>query len=388
MEIDQIIGQKKYNHAIIIVMFDRIYYLENHLRMLSPDKYDIILVLGYLVNLDEIKNEIQKYKHNIIIIKRKNDDGPAGGFYIGYKYAIDNKYEYITFAEDDCYPIEPDLPYKIRMAKKVVVPNTLHSVNIQDYGMWRYATLSSDVTLQICPELYFYYEDSYALSSIDPKNIVFLSDTYVYHDFMKKFHKQSPFSINKYLSNRNLLIYRNKWLSLSNLKSTFLYMISLYFDLLFSYFYDRKNLKYDLLGIVDGLFMNLDRTKKDPSLIKLKNLNQHLSATELPKDIFDVTNIDLKQSRLKNLHKILLSKNILIDSSEFGLQTYIYRIFVNRIYMKVEDKYYMIAESNIPKYISVPYFIISILLALMTIPILILSHLVFNKNFKCGSKIH
>ncbi|MCX8154277.1 MAG: hypothetical protein N3C61_00370 [Candidatus Micrarchaeota archaeon] len=62
----EIYGESKHiEHGIIIVMFDRLDYLSKHLEMLSPDLYDIILVLGYKVDLDYVRKEISKYKHNI-----------------------------------------------------------------------------------------------------------------------------------------------------------------------------------------------------------------------------------------------------------------------------------------------------------------------------------
>ncbi len=373
--VDIIEGIKINDHAIIIVMFDRLDYIDKHLSKLSPI-YDIILVLGYKVDLEKVKKILKNYPHNVILIKRKYDDGPAGGFYIGYKYAIDNNYEFITFAEDDCYPQDMDLPFKIREKGYLKIPLT--QPGYLDYQMWRYATLSKDVKVNMCPALYFFYEDAYALQTVNPNQIIKIDNFKVIHEHYKKYHRKSPFSINNYLSNRNLIIKMSKS---SNIFKHFLYISSMYFDILFMIFHDRKSILPSILGIIDGITRNTGRFYKDSNLKTFQSINQH-KPIDKPTDVFDIREMDKGGilSRLSAIIKLLFNKkNVLISSNGFGLQTSIYRLLTPKIICIIpeDNAYYEISYSNINRLFVLFSIPIILFLSLITLGMTILSNIFY-----------
>lgn len=378
--VEHIEGVKTSDHAIIIVMFDRLEYLEKHLNKLSPI-YDIILVLGYKIDLDVVKPKIKEYKHNIILIKRKYDDGPAGGFYIGYNYAIEKGYEYITFAEDDCYPLEHDLPIKIREKGYIKVPRSINNPELKhtpiDFQAWRYATLSRDVPIYICPSFYFFYEDAYVFEK-SKKYLKFAPDYSAIHEFFKKMHKRSPFSINNYLAYRNLIL-RLSVTPILHLPKSILYLFSVYSDLLFMLYCDRKSLIPSILGIIDGLTRNIARFYKDQKLRVFRSIDQHREFKGNPKDLLNIEEYERKGivNRLKLIIKLLFKKTpILIYPDLLGLQTSIYRLIAPTIVINVEGQYYEISNSKINRLIVIGYMPIALGLATLTAILLYISNII------------
>jgi len=99
---------------IIIPCFNAYNDLVRHLEYLSKQSYqsfNILVVLGYKFDDKLLFDYLSKNKFNfgIFVCRRKEDNGSAGGFFTGQKYALEMKYKYVILAEDDCHPVDKDL---------------------------------------------------------------------------------------------------------------------------------------------------------------------------------------------------------------------------------------------------------------------------------------
>ncbi len=93
--------------AVVIVTCDAPERLKHHLRLLAgqsrrPDA--LIIVNNGSVPADYAQDFSKYFK--IKILNREND-GPAGGFNAGARKAYSEGYDYVIFADDDCYPADP-----------------------------------------------------------------------------------------------------------------------------------------------------------------------------------------------------------------------------------------------------------------------------------------
>ena len=104
------IGPRK-EVAVVIPTFNREQMLRKHLMKLSNQSFkdfDIVIVYSKMDTfVDDIPNP------GIVHIRRKEDIGSAGGFYLGEKFCLQEKYEKIILADDDCLPVSKDLLAKL-----------------------------------------------------------------------------------------------------------------------------------------------------------------------------------------------------------------------------------------------------------------------------------
>ncbi|NYZ74267.1 glycosyltransferase, partial [Candidatus Micrarchaeota archaeon] len=103
--------RKKKANGLIIMPFYRAYdYLFKHLELLEAQTFqdfDLLIVLNSLSDEKKVLDFINqnKFGYGIIVAKRKEDTGSAGGFFTGEKYALENGYKYIIITDDDCLPV-------------------------------------------------------------------------------------------------------------------------------------------------------------------------------------------------------------------------------------------------------------------------------------------
>jgi hypothetical protein len=95
--------------AIVIPTFRNNDLTDRHLKTLSSQDtqdFDVILVYGqddgFLGDAD-----------NRVHIRRNADCGSAGSFFIGEGFALDNGYDKIILADNDCFPVSVDLVQKL-----------------------------------------------------------------------------------------------------------------------------------------------------------------------------------------------------------------------------------------------------------------------------------
>jgi GT2 family glycosyltransferase len=101
-QIKDLRGKKKNHAAIVIPTLRRDDLIAEHIRRLSlqeHQEFDAIIVYG------EDDRFVQD-THGVptVHIRRKTDSGSAGGFYIGEMFALENGYEFLMLADNDCLP--------------------------------------------------------------------------------------------------------------------------------------------------------------------------------------------------------------------------------------------------------------------------------------------
>ena len=99
---------------IVIPSYMKIEVLKRHLDFLQAQTYktfNVIAVLGPDYDDKTLDSHIwsKKYDFGIIVVKRKDDTGSAGGFFTGQKYVLENEYPYHILADDDCFPTESNV---------------------------------------------------------------------------------------------------------------------------------------------------------------------------------------------------------------------------------------------------------------------------------------
>jgi hypothetical protein len=99
---------------IIIPIYTEYGWLAEHLDALSRQTFrdfDAILILNKVSEEAKVYEAIEKKKPDfgVIVAKRKEDTGSAGGFFTGQRYALENGYRQMIFADIDCMPVSADL---------------------------------------------------------------------------------------------------------------------------------------------------------------------------------------------------------------------------------------------------------------------------------------
>jgi len=93
--------------AVVIPTFNREQMLRKHLMKLSNQSFkDFDVVIVYSPT-DRFIEDVSNL--SIVHIRRKEDIGSAGGFYLGEKFCLQEGYEKIILADDDCLPVSENL---------------------------------------------------------------------------------------------------------------------------------------------------------------------------------------------------------------------------------------------------------------------------------------
>ncbi|MFH1520292.1 MAG: hypothetical protein ABID61_01475 [Candidatus Micrarchaeota archaeon] len=106
--------KKRANTLIITPIYLNYEFLSKHLELLSKQtiqNFDVILVLNVVTDEKRVMEVIdkQKPKYGIVMVKRNEDNGSSGGFFVGEVYALENNYSLVIYAEDDCLPEDANL---------------------------------------------------------------------------------------------------------------------------------------------------------------------------------------------------------------------------------------------------------------------------------------
>lgn len=110
---------KQYNKMgggvlIIIPFYTNYDALSRHLYLLTRQtvqSFDLIIVLNAVSDEEKVMKLVEGSgcKFGVMLAKRKEDTGSAGGYFTGERYAIENGYRAIVIGDDDCLPVEPAL---------------------------------------------------------------------------------------------------------------------------------------------------------------------------------------------------------------------------------------------------------------------------------------
>jgi glycosyltransferase involved in cell wall biosynthesis len=110
-----LLERRKNNQVLIVMPFYNNYEtIAKHLELLSKQTisdFDIIIVASVVSEEKKLREIIDggNFKFGIVLVKRKEDTGSAGGYFTGEKYALENGYSAIIIGDDDCLPVEPTL---------------------------------------------------------------------------------------------------------------------------------------------------------------------------------------------------------------------------------------------------------------------------------------
>jgi len=107
-------GARQGRSAIIIPCYDEHETLMQHLSLLPRQDckdFDAILVLGSRYPEGKIISFLKNAKLGfaVVVAKRKEDTGSAGGFFTGQLYALENGYGRMILADADCLPADSGL---------------------------------------------------------------------------------------------------------------------------------------------------------------------------------------------------------------------------------------------------------------------------------------
>lgn len=105
--------------AVILLTYNRLKLLQECIEALSRQTFsftDLIIINNE--STDGTTGWLAQNKKDSIVLNRKND-GAAGGFYAGVKYAYENKYDYVWLLDDDLIVKETALEELIKAAEIV-----------------------------------------------------------------------------------------------------------------------------------------------------------------------------------------------------------------------------------------------------------------------------
>lgn len=137
----------KNNVAIIMPSFRGAEKLEKEITYLKQQTFqDFDLVIVYGPGDPFIKN---RENFSMVHIRRNDDYGSAGGFYTGERFVIEQGYEYVLLADDDCFPTDKTLIESIlqilRKESAVVFPTAdVGDPNFIRHLMGFYAAMRAD----------------------------------------------------------------------------------------------------------------------------------------------------------------------------------------------------------------------------------------------------
>ena len=98
--------------AVVIPVYNEYGVLAEHLRILKGQAFggfDVFLVLSDIADFEKVWQAAKKSGLAGIVIKRENDTGSAGGFYLGAKRALAAGCRAIIFADVDALPCGSNL---------------------------------------------------------------------------------------------------------------------------------------------------------------------------------------------------------------------------------------------------------------------------------------
>jgi glycosyltransferase involved in cell wall biosynthesis len=148
--------------TLVIMPFHNKYdFLEKHLNLLKAQtvrRFDLLIVGSSGSDEKTIWRMVSEKKPDfaVILCKRFEDNGAAGGFYTGERFAIENGYDRIIMAEEDALPVDNDVVEKlIKQSEKgseVVTPTCSFMIGdrivFKASGVHFYSLVTKDLLLK------------------------------------------------------------------------------------------------------------------------------------------------------------------------------------------------------------------------------------------------
>jgi len=382
---------------IIIPCFINYDILVKHLGYLSKQtfqKFDVVIVLG--PNFDDAKlfNFLEKnnFGFGTIVIKRKEDTGSAGGFFAGQKYGMENNYQYMINADDDCMPVDPNIIESLYSKKelgyvcstqKLVIESNYKTVSnppcIAQYTLFS-ASMFKKYGFFYAP-LYCGAEDSEFLQRIANEKFHIVSNI-VEHPYTiaGKFVLKNPSRQWLYILSNMIMLKLN----MSMLNLFFLFSLLTALSLLFITMYG-----FGLFISLNTLLFSFTLGKKAYNKLNLSIKQTILTKDQIPVNLETINDRDtryLEGDAKAKLFRIFresfpyFRKDVVILNTFSYLKIIMLGSFCRTLYFKMDDGSYMLISKNssiiphIAKLFVVPVFAVFyfILIILLFVPLKLL----------------
>lgn len=207
--------------AAIVVTYNRKKLLiENIQALLSQTNVnDMTIVVIDNNSTDGTQDELENYikSEDIVYINTGENLGGAGGFHYGFKYAVENNYDYIWAMDDDCIPEKNALEelvshgnklndYGFLASKVVWKDNTICKMNIQRESLWKNV---SDWDKDIVPIIMTSFVSIFMPTSKVKKYGLPIKDFFIWTDDWE-FTRRISINHKCYLINSSVVVHKSK----------------------------------------------------------------------------------------------------------------------------------------------------------------------------------
>lgn len=195
-------AKTKSDTLIIIPLLQEYDFLFEHLGYLSrqtTSDFDVIIVLNRLSDESTVLKFLDgnSFNFSVIVSKRKEDTGAAGGYSTGQRYALEEGYEHMIIADSGCFPVDKHLIENLlkhkdngyvspstRLVRGDEVVETLYDTTISWYSLVS-ARLARKHGLVFTP-LYFGFEDLEYRKRIRKK--AYMVDNHTHHPYFSHYY--------------------------------------------------------------------------------------------------------------------------------------------------------------------------------------------------------
>ncbi|MEW6036203.1 MAG: glycosyltransferase family A protein [Candidatus Micrarchaeota archaeon] len=106
-------GEGRHDGLIIMPSYKAYDYLFRHLELLQKQTFrdfDLLIMLSSESDEKKVSGFLDSMRPGFVVVlaKRNEDTGSAGGFFAGEKYALENGYKYVFLTDDDLLPLDAD----------------------------------------------------------------------------------------------------------------------------------------------------------------------------------------------------------------------------------------------------------------------------------------
>ena len=174
--------------ALLYVMFQEYDLLAEELRRLSTQSdldFTFVCVTGHQADTANIRAQLEAAPFPHLVFQRTEDNGPAGGFWDGQRFCLEQGFDAIVHVESDCFPLSDDLIARLRdglRTHEVVAPLCMPE---QLPMGWRFCATTANVLRTVglsYKALYFMTEDVYFIRNVTRGfPTLVLKDVHVYH---------------------------------------------------------------------------------------------------------------------------------------------------------------------------------------------------------------
>ncbi len=174
--------------ALLYVMFEEYDLLAEELRLLATQTdrdFTFVCVTGQNADQSRIRAQLEAAPFPHAIFQRTEDNGPAGGFYDGERWCLEQGFDAIVHMESDCFPMSDNLVARLReglRTHEVVAPLCMPERLAMG---WRFCAVTANVLRTVglsYKALYFMTEDVYFIRNVSRGfPMLVLDDVHVYH---------------------------------------------------------------------------------------------------------------------------------------------------------------------------------------------------------------